>query len=97
MKIFSEFHTNSISQIIQFQYHNLFVICIAKNFIWTPKAISSIFRFLHSQILDFQTVVSQPNMISSYQNKCPFTNDFVVQSRIYVIEHIHWESNSKKT
>ncbi len=43
----------------------LLVICIAKNFIWTTlKAIFSIFRFfLHTQIPDFQIVVSWPNIV----------------------------------
>ncbi len=40
------------------------VICVAKDFSWTSlKVIFSIFRFfLHPQMPDFQSVVSQPNI-----------------------------------
>ncbi len=57
MKILCKFPTVNISKCIF-----LLVICIAVNFIWTTlKANISI--FLHPQILDFQIVVSRPNIV----------------------------------
>ncbi len=62
MKILCTFPSVNISK-----RNFLFVICIARNFIWTTlKEIFSIFRFfLYPQISDFQIVASQPNFVQT--------------------------------